>query len=356
MRNHQKMLWCCALSGFAAMAQRPTIQPEVVVNAASYAGSATITSGAIFSIFGQNLAPAARQAGDVPLPRAMEGTSVLVNGIAAPLFYVSPRQINFQVSSHYTSPDGQPIYEISVVVNTPAGSSEPVLLKPLSNQFGIFTQGAAGCGQAAALNLSLDGTSTVNSPTQSASPGSYVAVYATGLGYVYFAPNDGEPAGWDPLSRSPSGPGVRLGLPGFKSASPMVNYAGRAPGFVGVDQINILIPDDAPEGCEVPLTLFGASSTSQPAILAIRRGGGPCQNPPRARVASLQWQRTVASLPGLPGPTTEETFSGTIVEAAQNQLAPTPARSEQVCGCGGGSPGADRVAPMLDRIPSVPAS
>jgi uncharacterized protein (TIGR03437 family) len=118
-------------------AQKPVIDRNGVVNAASYGGSvkgeALVVGGAIFSIFGENLAEPELRFGP-PLPTTLGGTSVTVGGIAAPLFYVSPGQINFQVPQAIgpvcggaSCPGGRVGERIRVVVTTGAGASDPVL-------------------------------------------------------------------------------------------------------------------------------------------------------------------------------------------------------------------------------------
>ncbi len=95
----------------AGWCQAPVISG--LENAASYQPTLTYT-GAIATIFGTNLANATASAKVVPLPLELGGTAVMVGGVAAPLFYVSPTQINFQVPANG-----------SVVVSTAAGNSAP---------------------------------------------------------------------------------------------------------------------------------------------------------------------------------------------------------------------------------------
>ncbi len=105
-----------------ALAQQPVINPGGVVNAASYAagfsslsrtgypqtgGEPALAAGSLASIFGSDLA-ASTLVAQTPLPIRLGGTSVSVNGIAAPLLFVSPAQIDFQVpSSSDTTPKGE---------------------------------------------------------------------------------------------------------------------------------------------------------------------------------------------------------------------------------------------------------
>jgi adhesin/invasin len=49
------------------------------------------------TIFGRNLATSTMHALVYPLPTTLGTTMVIVNGAPAPLYYVSPGQINFQM-------------------------------------------------------------------------------------------------------------------------------------------------------------------------------------------------------------------------------------------------------------------
>jgi hypothetical protein len=89
---------------------------------------------------------------------------------------------------------------------------------------------------------------------------------------------------------------------------------------VGVDQVNAQIPPDEPEGCRVPLTLIGDTILSEPVTISIRKGGGPCQDAPVARIGSLHWAKTVTTGPDSALSTSLETIQATLVEAPSNQV------------------------------------
>ena len=90
------LLWLLCLLLRAAFSQTPPqIQPGGVVNAASYAQP--IAPRSVVAVFGTNLASAEAAASGTPLPTDLAGTSVTVNGTKAPLFSVSPSQINMQI-------------------------------------------------------------------------------------------------------------------------------------------------------------------------------------------------------------------------------------------------------------------
>jgi hypothetical protein len=74
----------------------PAFTAGAAVSAAAFVSGMPLGIGSISTLFGQNLAAQTASAASLPLPLALAGTSVTVNGIAAPLFYASPGQINFQ--------------------------------------------------------------------------------------------------------------------------------------------------------------------------------------------------------------------------------------------------------------------
>jgi len=307
-------------------AQQPTINPGGVVNAASLGTFPAFTSGQILSIFGQNLASTTALAVTVPLPYTLAGTSVTINGVPAPLFYVSPTQINLQAPSRLVSEGAaQPVGGFPVIVNAPSGSTS-LVVNPISDAFGIFTQDASGCGTGAIQNVAPDGTVTLNSHSSSASPGSFISVYGTGLPAAYLPPPEGTPASNNPLSLTVVGGFARFGLVGFFQAYAQSQFSGLAPGLIGVNQMNLQLPDDAPEGCDVPFTIETLAGTSQPVTLSVRKGGGACQND-LGRFASLHWQKTTTLGPESTNPQVTESFTGTLVEGPKSLIAPPSSSS-----------------------------
>ena len=77
-------------------AQKPVFQSSDVLNAASLAGGdqSGVAAQMVVAIKGQNLAASTATATISPLPTTLANTSVTFNGTLAPLFYVSPTQIN----------------------------------------------------------------------------------------------------------------------------------------------------------------------------------------------------------------------------------------------------------------------
>jgi uncharacterized protein (TIGR03437 family) len=220
-------------------------------------------AGSIGALFGTALAAATLSAASLPLPTTLGSTTVRLNGVAAPLFYVSPTQINFQVPWELA---GQS--QVSVSVTTGTTSSPPVSLSLPAFSPGIFTMNSSGAGQGAVV---IAGTSSIAAPEgalPAAHPvdrGDYIAIYCTGLGLVTNRPDSGASGGSDPLALTITSPTVAIGgLP-----TPVL-YAGLAPGFVGLYQVNVQVPDQLAPGARVPVVLTIAGNVSNTVFVAVR--------------------------------------------------------------------------------------
>ncbi|MGA2577431.1 MAG: hypothetical protein ABSH24_15535 [Bryobacteraceae bacterium] len=302
-----------------AYTQVPQISSAGIVNAASYAQP--ISPGSLVSIFGTNLAAARATATGLPLPTGLMGTSVSVNGVTAPLLFVSAGQINLEIPSAASACYGCGEFAASLVVTTVAGSSAAVQVPISVDAPAVFTMDASGCGQADALNVAPDGSISQNSLSNSAAPGDYISLFGTGFGPVYSPPTDGTAA------KGPQGlefaSGVTLGfLTGTAPASANITptYAGLAPTLVGVDQMNFQIPKGAPEGCAVPVVIAGLP-LSPTISLSIHTGRGQCSDPPVQSYGQISLTKTIAS--GTSADGESDTFpSGPGMPAPQPQPPP----------------------------------
>ena len=182
--------------------------------------------------------------------------------ISAPLFYVSPNQINFQVPTSIYSYGGIYDFPTHVVVTMPVGTSDPVAVYVAQQGPGILTLDGSGCGQGALLNSLPDGGVQVHGPSASVQPGDWISVYFTGFGLVGHGggimPPDGQPAGYTPQKgfNAAAWPGGSFTIGSTGGAYASSQYWGHAPGTVGIDQANFRIPDGVAEGCQVPLRLL----------------------------------------------------------------------------------------------------
>jgi uncharacterized protein (TIGR03437 family) len=145
------MLWSRSLSVLALIsAFFPALHAQTVnsvVNGASFTGN--VAPGSLATIFGLNLSKQAPiHASVLPLPTTLGEVQVAVNGHAAPLLYVDPTQINFQVPYEVTPGPSSVVVTASGVAG-PSFQFDAVAAAP-----GIFE---AGSSQAAAQNI--DGSS-----------------------------------------------------------------------------------------------------------------------------------------------------------------------------------------------------
>jgi uncharacterized protein (TIGR03437 family) len=218
---------------------------SAVVNAASFVAAGT-PPGSIFAIVGSGLATAAAQPNNVPLPTTELTTTVTVNGEAAPLFYVSPTQINAQMPL-----DIQPGIATVVVTNGSSVSNAAAVTVPATAVPGIFLYNS---NRAVVQNPG----NSVNSPTAPARVGDTVVGYLTGGGPVQAAgawvTGSASPNGLSPVTENYS---VTVG-----GQPAVVNYIGLAPTLVGAYQVNFVIPKVAAGDRGLVLTIDGTASNT----------------------------------------------------------------------------------------------
>jgi len=233
---------------------RPTVSPGGVVNGASFAPAPIpVAPGSIVAIFGVNLAPSTASATDVPLPTQLAGTSVRVNGMPIPLFFVSPGQINAQLPG-----DAAP-GTARLAVTSSGGESTQETFNVASSAVGIFQ--FPGSNRAVALNQ--DGS--VNGADNPEARGRVIVVFLTGQGPVNPPVATGEAASGTQLSRAVLAASATVGrLPANLS------FLGLTPGFVGLAQANVEIPANAPQGSEVVIFLTVDGRAGNTATVSIR--------------------------------------------------------------------------------------
>jgi uncharacterized protein (TIGR03437 family) len=232
------------------IAKTPPLVPSgAVVNGASFTAGAPIAPGSIASVFGTGFGS------------SEAGVTVLIGGIVAPLFAVTPQQINFQVPWQLF---GQT--QVALTVTSGDMPSAPITV-PIANLApGIFLLNASG--QAAVLVAGTAsvaaqvGTFPASRPVQR---GEYISIYCTGLGPVTNEPATGAVAGANPVSLTSVNP-VTVSIGGVSAP---VTFSGLAPGFLGLYQVNAQVPSTAPTGSAVPLTVSIGGKTSNQASIAV---------------------------------------------------------------------------------------
>lgn len=246
----------------------PVSRASTSVDAASFARAAA--PGQILAAFGSGF-PAgtnvSEPAGGTPLPTQLANVSVRVNGILAPLFFVGVNNGDFQINYQlpYETPPG--VAFVETLRDGVAIASEFLTVSPAAP--GVFATAATGQGQAVALNQDF----SFNSSARPESRGRFVIVYANGQGGQFIdsatqqpltlasgvvAPSSG------PLYATTTNPAITIG-----GATATVGFSGLAPGFVGLWQLNVLIPDNAPTGNAVPLVIALGGRTSSVTTIAV---------------------------------------------------------------------------------------
>ncbi len=224
---------------------RPAVAAGGVVNAASYRSE--LAPGTLASVFGANLAAGIRYAAPFPWPRSVAGIEVRLNGSPVPLLLLSDRQLNFLVPLE--TPEG----EAELVVATPLGVSEPVKIRLAATAPGIFADPATGLG---AILVAPAGEPERRSIAERpAAAGDYLEIYATGLGPVE------APGG--ATRRTRLAPRVFIG--GREVSE--VSYSGLAPGYLGLYQVNVKIPDGLPSGRQPLRIEIGGVASNEVAVL-----------------------------------------------------------------------------------------
>lgn len=224
------------------------LKPATAVNAATMLPGTPVARGSLATLFGQSLlTDVSATMASSDWPKAMLNRElVLSDQLTAPIYYIDSRQANFQVPSNAPSGAQQVAVRVADTGELVAGGT----LLVAAAAPGIFTVAQSGAGQAAALNENL----TPNSAANPATVGSTIVLYGTGQGQVSPAVSDGVPAGLSNTVAVPtadgrtclaSQPSMCVAIGG---AFGVVRYSGLAPGFVGLWQINVSIPQGIPAG------------------------------------------------------------------------------------------------------------
>jgi uncharacterized protein (TIGR03437 family) len=235
----------------------PIIGPNTIVSVAGLEGG-PIAPGDQVALIGVNLGPGegVRANTGTNLPTTLGGTSVTFDGAPAPMFYSSSGLVIVQAPTGL-SPGTTPRIQVTAANGTsPAVPAFVIQTKP-----GILTTEVRGVGQAKANNQdgTRNGDGTVAGST-GAAPGSVISVYATGLGPVTPPVPQGAPASLTTLS--PTNLPVTANIAG-RAAN--VQWAGAAPGQIGVYQVNIVVPLGTPAGA-ARLSLSVDGNGSQPGV------------------------------------------------------------------------------------------
>jgi len=234
----------------------PLVFRDGWVNAASFDRYKPLAPGMIFSLFGSNLAEGRNLASQIPLPRTLGNIKATIGGYEAPLFYADGGQVNAQVPFELTPGVA------TLVVTGKDAAGAPGTVTIVSAQPGVFTVSQSGTGQ----GVVLDGLNNLVDSSHAVKAGEAVVIYATGLGATSPAVATGQAAPAVPPLALVTTP-VKVTIGGVEAA---VEFAGLAPGFVGLYQVNARVPAGVSPGNAVPLVLTQNGVASNTVTIAVR--------------------------------------------------------------------------------------
>jgi uncharacterized protein (TIGR03437 family) len=207
------------------------LRADAIANAAG-GPAAPLVPGALMTLFVEQLGPERPAVGRLDttgqLPRELQGTRVLIDGVAAPLLYADAYQINLQVPYELRPGATASLQVIGSAVpsnrlTVPVAEASPELFQDFSTRHVVA--------------LNQDGSR--NAPGAPAAPGSIVVLFGAGAGDVVGPRQTGTPAGpVHPVALLPS----RVDLAGQATE---VLFAGEVPGFIGLTQLNVRLPNRA---------------------------------------------------------------------------------------------------------------
>lgn len=208
-------------------------------NAASYRQS--YAPGMVMSIFGTQLALTTNTGSTLPLPTALDNVSVTVNGVAAPLYYISSTQLNVQIP--YETPNSG---KVTLVVGNNGQTASTTI--PMS---------------AVAPGIFFDSSSGALVPTAAAKRGQTITLYVAGAGAVepFVATGAAPGGGTTPIPAQ----NTLVTVGGVQATT---SFIGVPSWSVGVLQINFSVPNTAPLGSQ-PVVVSVGGVASAGATLAV---------------------------------------------------------------------------------------
>ncbi len=245
----------------------------VVDNATS---ALTLAPGMISQLYGLQLAgPTPAGAVSLPLSTTLAGVQVSVNGIPAPVYYVSPQQVDFVVPNA-VQPGSATVtltyngVSSNTVSATIAARAPRILYFPLteaglSTYYGVIINSSDG-------SLPIPITAGYNG--HPAKAGDTLTVYVLGMGATNQTVADGAASPSSPLAITPT-PTVNLvgygGPFGPMAQDAVVQYSGLTPGSTSLYQVNVTLPADTPIADAVALQIFLNGVASNTVYLAVSK-------------------------------------------------------------------------------------
>ena len=237
----------------------PTLFADGVVEGAGFTPLRPLSAGGIISLFGARFASGNHFPTKVPLERELGGVSVRIGGQDAPLFFVGPGQINAQMPFEVSPGDSVPV---AVSVGGLLTAPQNYLIAPV--QPGIFDLGGGQGAVSIANTLILVAPvgSIPGRQTRPAEGGEFVSIFCTGLGATSPTVGAGEPGAGETVTTP-----VTATIGGVPAS---VSFAGLAPGFVGLYQVNAVVPEGVVPGPAVAVVITQDGIASNTVTIAVQ--------------------------------------------------------------------------------------
>ena len=238
---------------------QPVIATGGIVNAASFRYTGSIAAGEAISIFGSLFTMSTASFSGSTLPTTLGGVQVTVDGFYTPLYFVSPGQINAQVP--YTVRQGTSVKVVVInVANNQSGP--PATIGIASVQPGLYSANGVPMVQDAATGQ-LVGTAT-KPLVVPATRSTYIVLYAAGFGPTTPVLAAGLATPYPPLYNCQMVVAAKLGGVPLRTA-----FAGFAPWYIGLYQVNFEVPSSVPVGSQLlETTVSGVSAQSFTVVVA----------------------------------------------------------------------------------------
>ncbi len=213
---------------------------------------APLAPGTVTQAYGTNLAAAGASPANVPLPTSFNGVQVLMGGLSAPIYYVSPNQLTIQVPSELAAPA-----EYQALISSNGGYTlpQPMDLVPVAPGVVAFPDGSL---------VAQHSDYSLVSSTSPAKPGETLTIYLVGMGATSVTVPSGAASPADPLAVVSNSAQVTI-----DGQTAQTVFTGLTPGGVGLYQINLTVPPTAKAG-KLPVVITQAGVTTNATTLLVQ--------------------------------------------------------------------------------------
>jgi uncharacterized protein (TIGR03437 family) len=230
----------------------PVLNPGGTLNAFVPLVGSPLAPGMIVQIYGSNLASQVTVSSTIPLTTSLNNTSVIIGGVEAPLFFVSPGQINAQVPFELQSGTS---YQVIVNANGALSTPNPIQLAVDAPGIAAFSSGGI---------IAEHGDGSLVTEAAPAAPGEFIMFFVSGMGLTTNQVASGHPSPGAPNLAQPTDPPTLT----LNGANVPVSFAGLTPTLVALYQVNFQVPANAPNG-DLQLVLTQSGGQSNTTVLPV---------------------------------------------------------------------------------------